>query len=116
MINLIKREIYEVTAKVVDAANGYNNLTGYPKSFDSHQNNDDLEKTYFKARAAYNEASAAGNTAAATWRPLTVVSLIRVNDGRQLFHEQIGKMPDIVEEIPDPEPEPEPSPEPEEDE
>ena len=107
MIKYIKREIYEVNAKVVDAAKAYNNLSGYPKSFDSHQNGDDLEKTYFKAKAAYDEASAAGNTSAASGRPLTIVSLLRVSDGRQLFHDKIGEMPMYEEEIPDPEPEPE---------
>ena len=40
----MKREIYEVYAKVVDANGAYNTLSGYPKVFDSHQNNDDLEK------------------------------------------------------------------------
>lgn len=107
MIKYIDREIYEVNAKVVDAANAYNNLNGYPKSFDSHQNGDDIEKTYFKAKASYDEASAAGNTSAASGRPLTIVSMLRISDGRQLFREQIGNMPRYEEEVPDPEPEPE---------
>ena len=74
----MKREIYEVTAKAVDASGGYNNLTGYPKSFDSHQNNDDLEKTKNKAYAAYDSAGADGYTAAANGRPLTIVSIVRM--------------------------------------
>jgi hypothetical protein len=97
----MKREIYEVTAKVVDASGAYNNLTGYPKSTDSHQNNDDLTKAYNKACADYHDACKSGYTAAASGRPLTIVSLLRVSDGRQLMKEQIGSMP----ELPDPEPE-----------
>lgn len=99
----MKREIYEVTAKVVDANNAYNNLTGYPKSFDSHQNSDDLNKTFAKASASYHEAVSAGYTAMASGRPLTVVSLLRISDGQQLEKEKIGK----INEYPDPEPEPE---------
>ena len=95
----MKREIYEVNAKVVDAAGGYNNLSGYPKSFDSHQNNDDLEKNRNKAYAEFDAAGSAGYTAAASGRPLTVVSLMRVSDGLQIDKKCIGAMP----ELPDPE-------------
>lgn len=100
----MKREIYEVTAKVVDASGACNNLSGYPKLFDSHQNNDDLDKVYHKAYAAFDDAGAQGHTAAANGRPLTIVSIIRISDGYQLEKKTIGKMP----ELPDPEPEPEP--------
>ena len=96
----MKREIYEVIAKVVDAAGGYNNLSGYPKTFDSHQNDDSIDKARNKAYASFNEASGAGYTAANSGRPLTIVSLIRISDGMQLEKSCIGKMP----ELPDPEP------------
>lgn len=98
-----KREIYEVSAKAVDASGGYNNLDGYPKSFDSHQNGDDCEKAYNKAYEAYDAAGSAGYKAAQSGRPLTIVSVIRISDGKQLDKKCIGKMPDIV--VPDPEPE-----------
>lgn len=100
----MKREIYEVVAKVVDAAGAYNNLTGYPQSFDSHHNNDDLDKTRNKAYAAFDAAGSSGYTAAANGRPLTIVSLVRVSDGLQIKKKCIGAMP----ELPDPEPEEEP--------
>lgn len=99
----MKREIYEVNAKVVDAAGSYNNLTGYPKSFDSHQNEDNLDKARNKACASYSDACSAGYTAATSGRPLTIVTLTRISDGMQLEKVQIGKMPTL----PDPEPEPE---------
>ena len=113
MIKHIEREIYEVTAKVVDASGGYNNLSGkignkeftFPMQFDSHQNDDDLEKTFSKAKEAYSAGCSLGYGARATGRPLTIVSLLRVSDGRQIDKEQIGSMPTIDVEIPDPEPE-----------
>ena len=106
----MKREIYEVYAKVVDASGAYNNLTGYPQSFDSHQNNDDLNKAYGKAQAAYHSACNAGYTASYNGRPLTVCGIIRISDGMEIEKTKIGNIPDI----PDPEPEPQPEPEPEE--
>ena len=108
MTNYLQREVYEVSAKVVDASGGYNNLTGYPQSFDSHQNSDNCDKAYFKAMAAYSDAEKAGYTAAQSGRPLTIVSLLRVSDGMQLKKTCIGKIPMIEVEVPDPEPEVEP--------
>jgi hypothetical protein len=113
MIKYLDREIYEVSAKAVDTSGGYNNLSGYPISFDSHQNNDDCDKAYFKAMAAYSDAEKLGYTAAQSGRPLTIVSLLRISDGMQLKKTCIGKIPMIEIEVPDPEPEPEPDVEPE---
>ncbi len=96
----MKREIYEVNAKVVDASGGYNNLPEYPKSFDSHQNSDSLDKARNKAYASYADACSAGYLAANSGRPLTIVTLTRISDGMQLEKTSIGKMP----ELPDPEP------------
>ena len=106
----MKREIYEVVAKAIDASGGYNNLNGYPISFDSHQNGDSLEKARYKAYAAFDSAGSAGYTAAQSGRPLTIVSIMRISDGKQLDKKVIGTMPLL----PDPEPEPEPEEEPEE--
>ena len=96
----MKREIYEVNAKVVDASGGYNNLTGYPKSFDSHQNSDNLDTAKNKAYSSYADACSAGYLAANSGRPLTIVTLTRVSDGLQIEKTNIGNMP----ELPDPEP------------
>ena len=97
----MRREIYEVTAKVVDASGGYNNLPGYPVSFDSHQNGDNLDKTLAKAYSSYHSAASSGYTSQASGRPLTIVSLLRISDGKQIEKQQIGK----INEYPDPEPE-----------
>lgn len=96
----MKREIYEVIAKAVDASGGYNNLSGYPATFDSHQNNDNVEKTEAKAYASFYSACSAGETARSNGRPLTVVALIQISTGIQIEGRRIGKMP----ELPDPEP------------
>ena len=48
----MRREIYEVYAKVVDANGTYNNLSGYPKSFDSRSYNNDPEKALIRASGA----------------------------------------------------------------
>lgn len=109
MIKYIKREIYEVSAKVVDASGGYSNLSGtvngsqisFPLSFDSHQNNDDCEKAYLKAMKAYSDAEGLGYTAAQSGRPLTLITLTRINDGKQLKKTSIGLIPDYEVEVPD---------------
>jgi len=94
----MKREIYLVTAKAVDASGGFNDLTGYPAVFDSHQNNDDLTKTEAKAYASFFSACSAGETARSNGRPLTVVALLQISTGMQIEGRRIGAMP----ELPDP--------------
>lgn len=98
----MKREIYIVNAKVVDASGGYNDVSGYPISFDSHHNNDSIENTEAKAYASYYSACSAGETARSNGRPLTVVTLTQMSTGMQIEGKRIGAMP----ELPDPEPEP----------
>ena len=94
----MKREIYVVSASVVDASGAYNNVSGYPATFDSHTLNDDLDKANARAYASYYSACSAGETARSNGRPLTVVSLVRVSDGVQIEGKRIGAMP----ELPDP--------------
>ena len=45
----MKRQIFEVYAKVVDSNGAYNTLSGYPKVFDSHSYDDDIDKTLKRA-------------------------------------------------------------------
>lgn len=96
----MKREIYVVIAKVVDAAGSFSDLTGYPATFDSHTLNDDVDKANARAMASYYSACSAGETARSNGRPLTVVSLLSVSTGLLIESACIGKMP----ELPDPEP------------
>ena len=53
MAQVLPREIYVIGFKVVDASGVYNEASGYPKVVDSHQNNEDLEKTFNKAYKEY---------------------------------------------------------------
>ena len=50
---MAERIIYEVQAKVVDANGTYSTLSGYPKSFDSRNYNNDLDKTLKRAYGEY---------------------------------------------------------------
>jgi len=105
----MKREIFEITGKVVDASGAYNNLSFQkdgqtktcPLSFDSHQLGDDVDKAEDRAYAFFYDCCSAGRTAKSNGRPLTVVGLNRISDGKQIEKVCIGKIP----ELPDPEPE-----------
>ena len=96
----MKRQIYEVYAKVVDANGAYNTLSGYPKSFDSRNYNNDIDKTLRRATGEFAE----------TWgafckrddRQLQMV-LLMTADGFVLDSKCIGAIADLV----DPEEEPE---------
>ena len=50
---MIQREIYQVNAYIVDANGTFNHLDGYPKQFDSRQNNNDVTATRNKALSDY---------------------------------------------------------------
>ena len=101
----MQREIYEVTANVIDANGTYNTLSGYPKVFDSKNYDNDVGKTY---KRAYGEWCGVMNTMSKRDdRLLQVAWINRVSDGVQMIADRFGDMP----EYPDPEPEPEPEPE-----
>ena len=51
----MQRQIFEVYAKVVDANGSYNTLSGYPKVFDSHAYNDDIDKALKRATGEFAE-------------------------------------------------------------
>ena len=100
----MKREIYEVYAKVVDANGAYNTLSGYPKVFDSKLYNNDLNKTLLRAQGEYHDTI--GAMCKRDDRQLQTVLLLR-SDGLVIDYMPIGKLADL----PDPEPEPEEEPE-----
>ena len=94
----MKREIYIVDATIVDANGTYNNISGYPKLFDSHAYNDDAEKARRRAEGDMSEAY--GAMCKRDDRQLQTV-LLRTADGAVLDRKFIGRIADI----PDPEPE-----------
>ena len=102
----MRREIYEVYAKIVDANGNYNTLSSYPKVFDSKNYDNDCEKTKQRAYASYY--GALSSLLSVDTRQCQFAMLIRGNDGLQLEMRCFGEIADL----PDPEPEQEPDPEP----
>ena len=95
----MKRAIYEVYAKVVDANGAYNTLSGYPKVFDSHQYNDDIQMAEKRAYGAYYEAL--GAMCKRDDRQQQIAMILRGSDGFQITYSHYGTIADL----PDSEPE-----------
>ena len=96
----MKREIYEVVAKIVDSNGNYSPLDGYPKSFDSRNYDNDIDKT---CRRAIGEISDCwGKMCKRDDRQLQTVYVIRA-DGYVVDKKSYGAIADL----PDPTPEPE---------
>ena len=93
----MKREIYEVYANIVDANGSYNALSGYPKTFDSKNYGNDLDKTRQRAYGEWHSALAA--MAKVDTRQIQLAGSIRVSDGMQSAVERMG----ALAELPDPE-------------
>lgn len=95
------REIYEVTAKVVDANGNYNTLSGYPKSFDSRNYNNDLEKTMNRAFGEFH--SVLGTMYTRDDRKEQLAMIIRISDGVQIAVERVGELNEAEEPTIEPE-------------
>ena len=93
----MQREIYEVTAKIVDSNGTFNTLSGYPKTFDSKNYNNDLEKARKRAEGEWHDAMSAMSKR--DDRPLQLAMVIRMSDGVQVLVDRYGDMP----QLPDPE-------------
>ncbi len=93
----MKREIFEVVAKVVDSNGTFNALTGYPKTFDSRSYSNDVAKAQQRAIGEWHNALGAMSTA--DTRQCQVAFVYRVSDGLVLGCEHIGAIADM----PDPE-------------
>lgn len=91
----MKREIYEVNAKVIDANGTYNTLSGYPKSFDSKNYENDIEKAEKRAKGEY--FSVLSSMCSRDDRLEQIAYIIRMSDGLQIALNIIGKMPEVVE-------------------
>ena len=92
----MQRQIFEVYAKVVDASGAYNTLGGYPKAFDSHAYNDDIDKALMRATGEF--ANTWGAMCLREDRQLQMVMLMTA-DGFVIDKKIIGKIADL----PDPE-------------
>lgn len=89
----MERMIFEVYAKVVDANGSYNTLSGYPKTFDSRNYDNDINKALLRARGEFHETF--GAMCKRDDRQLQTVILMRA-DGTIEDIKSIGRIADIV--------------------
>jgi hypothetical protein len=81
------RQIFIVNAQIVDANGTFNNITGYPKTFDSKSYSGDVDKA--KRRAEGDMSEAWGAMCKVDTRQIQTVTLTTV-DGFQLERKSIG--------------------------
>lgn len=103
----MQRNIFIVDAIILDTNGTFNHISGYPKLFDSHHYDDDIDKARKRAEGDFSEAW--GAMCKRDDRQLQTVTLESA-DGFQIDRKSMGRVADL----PDPEPEPEPDLEPEE--
>ena len=89
-----KRNIFEVYAKIVDANGAYNTLSGYPKTFDSRNYDDDIDKTLKRATGEFSEVF--GAFCKRDDRQLQTVILMSA-DGFIIDKKSIGEIADVEE-------------------
>lgn len=94
----MEREIFEVDAKVVDANGNYNILSGYPKTFDSKNYNNDIDKA--EKRALGDCYEVLSQMAKRDDRQLQIVRVTRISDLTNIAQYSFGEIADL----PDPEP------------
>ena len=82
------RNIYEVTAKIVDANGSYNTLSGYPKTFDSKNYSDDIAKAKNRAYGEYCDVL--GTLYKRDDRQIQMAMILDVNSGILLECTKIG--------------------------
>ena len=85
----MERKIYIVNAMVVDANGAFHIMDGYPKSFDSKNYSDDVEKA--KRRADGDASDTWGDMCKIDTRQLQTVTLEDA-DGIQYYRKSAGKL------------------------
>lgn len=81
------REIYIVSAHIVDSNGTFNFLSGYPKTFDSRNYSNDVDKA--RRRAEGDMAEVWGAFCKRDDRMIQAVTLLDSN-GNQLDHKAVG--------------------------
>ena len=89
----MQREIYMVNANIVDANGNYNALDGYPKKFDSHSYNDDIEKARQRAYGEWHDVL--GVMCKRDDRQLQLAYILRVSDGIVIESTVIGAIAEV---------------------
>ena len=87
------RQIFIVDAYIVDANGTFNNISGYPKRFDSRSYQDDIEKTQRRAEGDMSEAW--GAMCKVDTRQVQTVTLTTA-DGFQVERKTMGMLADPV--------------------
>ena len=84
------RQIFIVEAEIVDSTGAFHVLDGYPKTFDSHNYNDDIDKAMRRAEGEFSE----------TWgamckRDDRIIQTVTLSDihGFQIDHKTYGDFP-----------------------
>lgn len=93
----MQRQIFIVSASIVDANGNWANLPGYPKAFDSHGYGDDIDKA--QRRAIGDMSETYGAMCKRDDRQVQMV-MVMTADGFVIKKESIGQIADL----PDPEP------------
>lgn len=85
---MANRELYEVHASIIDANGTYNNLSGYPKLFDSRHYDDDVGKTEQRAYGAFYDALS--DMSLIDTRQVQIAYIIRVSTAEQVTKKVIS--------------------------
>lgn len=96
----MKRQIFIVNAYVVDANGTFNNLSGYPKTFDSRSYDNDIDKA--QRRAVGDMSECYGAMCKRDDRQLQAV-IVMTADGFQVEKRSIGQIADLPDESNEPE-------------
>lgn len=96
----MKRQIFIVNAYVVDANGTFNNLSGYPKTFDSRSYDNDIDKA--QRRAVGDMSECYGAMCKRDDRQLQAV-MVTTPDGFQVEKRSIGQIADLPDESNEPE-------------
>lgn len=107
-----ERQIFEVHAVIVDATGARNVLSGFPKIFDSKNQQFNNDVAACQQRAEAEAYKTFGDMLLVTARQVQTVILQTV-DGRQVLKLEKGTLAPVEVVVPDPEPEPEPEETPE---
>lgn len=88
----MKRNIFIVDAQIVDANGTFSKLNGYPKTFDSKNYGNDIDKALLRARGEFHEVL--GAMCKVDTRQLQT-ALVMSADGFILERESIGAIADV---------------------
>ena len=89
------REIFKVTAEIVDSNGTYNSLSGYPKVFDSRNYNNDVAKAQKRAEGDWHEVMGAFDKR--DDRQLQIAQVIQLSTGAIIQNDYIGKIAEVEE-------------------